>query len=146
MFYAFSLSKYIYGHKERKQGGIAWGWNGDQKGDRHSNHSQCPQPAPLFCAGVWERGRMEPVKESAWALKPDFPGKGVKPWYLPTEWTHVHTHTQGFIQTLIKKSFGWWICKIFKVEIQKIALHFDLHFIVSSFIESLICFNNLNIL
>ena len=58
---------------------------------------------------------------------------------------NVNTHI-GFIQTLIKKIFGWWISKIFKIEIQKIALHFNLQFIVSSFIESLICFDNLNIL
>ena len=40
---------------------------------------------------VFERGRMEPAKESAWALKSDFPGKELNPdTYLLSECEHTH--------------------------------------------------------
>ena len=42
-------------------------------------------------AGALERGRMEPAKESAWALKPDFPRKESNPdTYLLSEREHTH--------------------------------------------------------
>lgn len=40
---------------------------------------------------------MEPAKESAWALKPDFPGKESNPdTYLLSELTFTHTHKALF--------------------------------------------------